>query len=90
MLWMNHKSELEAKISEAESHLKELKEQRAQERQRLQHAEIDRLEEHLGQARVGLVDLKPAADAALADLRKLVESVLNELRRLREEFKNRS
>jgi hypothetical protein len=87
---MNEKSELEAKIAEAEVHLKELKEQRELERERLQHAEIERLEEHLSDARVRLSDLKPAAAEAWSDLRKLIEALLADLRRVRDEFKRRS
>ena len=86
---MPDKSELEARIAEAEEVLTDLKARRERERIRLQHAEIDRIEEHLEGARLQVKDLKPAADAAWHEVRQGLDRLLAGLRRLREEFKKR-
>lgn len=86
---MSTQRDVEERIAEAERVLRELKDAREEERQRMQHAEIERLEEHLDEARIRLSDVRSAADAAWGELRERIERVIAELRRLLEEAKRR-
>ena len=79
---MSEKSELEERIAAAEEVLRELKQLEEQERVRRQHAEIDRLEEHLARARISLADLRPAAGAAWAELRQAIDALIASLHKL--------
>ena len=86
---MSDQTDLERKVAEAEQVLAELKTRRKQIREQRQHAEIDRLEDHLESTRVRLADVRSAAGAAREELRRSIDTLLSELRRLLAEFKSR-
>ncbi len=76
---LEYLKKLELQVEEAQAVLDRLKAEREQARQAAQHEEIERLEEHLADARVRLTDLSKLTEEAWQDFKTIVEEVLHKL-----------
>ncbi|MCA9482661.1 MAG: hypothetical protein KC553_02895 [Nitrospina sp.] len=76
---LEYVQEKEREIQEVQEKLEQLKKDRDQAVETLQHEEIDRLEEHLDNARVNLKAISEVAGESWQELKEVVEKVLNEL-----------
>ena len=77
---LEYLKKLELQIQEAEEVLIQRKAKREKFRQQLQHEEIDRLEEHLANAKIRLKDLSTLAEESWQDFKQIIEDTLESLR----------
>jgi len=74
--------QLETQIAEAKEILTRLQAAADAERQRLQHEEIEHLEQHLAQAEVNFQDVKAAGEEAWLELKHQSEHLWENLRKI--------